>query len=103
MSAPIKTYSCGKCQAAIFQNDQYKTFSVKFQKNYMDKNKQWKQSEYFSLPDLRDMYCLIGKMLDNQVKEKTLTQPATQPAPQPAAKPEADTSFDFGPNEEVAF
>jgi hypothetical protein len=71
MSTFIKSYALGKSKAAIFKSEQYNSYSVKFQKSYMDKNKQWKNTDFFNLTDLRDLHALIGFMLDKQVKEKS--------------------------------
>ena len=72
MAAPIKEYSLGKCKAAIFENEYQgkKSYSVKFQKSYTDKGGNWKNTDFFSQPDLRDLYGLIGSMLHKQVKER---------------------------------
>lgn len=84
MSLPVKTLSLGHCKAAVFQNEQYKSYTVKFQKSYFqksykDKQGQWKNTDYFSLPDLRDLHGLLGYMLDKQVKENV-------PQPKPESK-----------------
>lgn len=74
MSKPIKKISLGKCTAAIWKKekeyDGKPTYSVSFQKSYKDKkDDSWKNTEYFSMVDLRDLYLLVGNIASTQVKE----------------------------------
>ena len=73
MARPVKEYSLGKVKAAIFEGEYegQKTYSVKFQKSYKDKSGNWKNTEYFSNTDLRDLGMLIITMMGKQVKERT--------------------------------
>lgn len=81
MASPVKCYSLGKIQAAIFENEYQgkKSYSVKFSKSYKDQQGNWKNTDSFYLNELRDLYGLIGCMLDKQVKERT---PGQQPQQQ---------------------
>ena len=70
MAAPIKKYKLGKIEAAIFLSEKYNSQSVKFQKSWMDNNKQWQHIDFFTVADLRDLYALVGWMLMRQIKEE---------------------------------
>ena len=71
MASPVKEYSLGHCKAAVFKSEQYDSYSVKLQKSYKDKQGNWKNTEYFNLPDLRDLHNLVLFMINKQVKEST--------------------------------
>lgn len=90
MSAPIKTFNLGKCSGAVFENDYKgkKSYSFKFQKSYQDSNKKWVNTDFFYATDLRDLYALIGYLLDKQVKERVPQnqQPTQNYSPQDMAK-----------------
>jgi len=79
--------SLGHCKAAIFKSEQYNSYSVKFQKSYKNKEGNWQNSEYFNLTDLRDLYAMVGFMLDKQVKERIPGQKAPEQQ-EPQADPD---------------
>ena len=103
MASPVKSYSLGKIQAAIFENEfnGKKSYSIKFSKSYQDKQGNWKNTDNFYLTELRDLYALVGFMLDKQVKERIPKQQRGQPQPDPT-----DMLDKFEPpieNQEVPF
>ena len=70
MALPVKEFKFGKVSAAAFEGEYQgkKTYSFKFQKSYK-KDGEWKRTDYFTSVDLRDVYILIGRILNNQVRE----------------------------------
>lgn len=71
MSAPIKKYSMGKVQGAVWEKE-YKgkpSYSMTFQKSYQNKEGKWEQTNFFTMVDIRDLFILIGGILSKQVKE----------------------------------
>ena len=82
MAKPVKEFSAGKTKAAVFKNEQYNSYSFKFQKSYKDKDGNWQNTEYFTPVDLRDLHMLVGFLLDKQVKERAVEQQAP-PEPVP--------------------
>jgi len=98
MNLPIKRLSLGKCQAALWKKEfeGKPSYSVSFQKSYKGQDGQWKNSNFFTLPDLRDLYILVGHITNNQVKEY---KNESKPKPKPAeivkeAFPDNDVGFD---------
>jgi len=93
MAKPVKEFSIGKVRVAVFQGE-YKgktTYSFKFQKSYKDEGKgEWVNTEYFYPTDLRDLHILVGKLVINQVKERT---PEPEPQPELESEPESDLPF----------
>lgn len=98
---PVKVYKLGFCKAAVFQSDYQgkPSYSIKIQKSYFDKKEgAMKNTDYFSLTDIRDLYGLIGAMLHNQVKTETpqQRQPSQQPAPATSQQPATIEFEDVG-------
>ena len=97
MSAPIKEFSAGKTRCAVFQNESNGRifYSFKFSKSYMDKEKNWQNTDNFYDTDLRDLKILVDYLCAKQVKERTpkaQAQPEPQPEPQ-MGTPEAELPF----------
>jgi hypothetical protein len=70
MKPPIKKIFYGKIQGALWEGDYQgkPTYSMSFQKSYK-KGDKWEHTNFFTMVDLRDLYILIGSILDKQVKE----------------------------------
>jgi len=96
---PIKEYSLGRIKVAKWQGE-YKgtpTFSFTITKNYKDKKSgEWKQSNYFTLPDLRDVAMLAIRIIMSGIKEfnKSGGQQQKQVSPEPGI-PESDEPEDL--------
>ena len=83
MGQPIKKTRYGKVEAAIWEDDYngQKSYSTTFQKSYKAKDGSWKQSSSFSATDMRDLYVLVGALLNRGVKDVTLqSKQADNPA-----------------------
>ena len=97
MSKPIKNYSLGKVQCAIFQGDYQgkPTYSFKFQKSYQKDNK-WENTDFFGATDLRELAGLVNHMLSLQVKVRTPGEQTRQPDAKQADY--TDPRFDNAPS-----
>jgi len=84
---PVKKFSFGKCNCAVFENEYKgkKTYSLKFTKSYKKDDNEWVNTDNFFMTDVRDLYILIGKILSNAVRE---TIPERKSEPPPASRPE---------------
>jgi len=95
----IKKLSIGKCNATLWQGEYQgkPTYSVSFQKSYKAKD-EWKNTNFFTLPDLRDLYILIGHIVNKQVKEKQQSNKQTQ---QPAQNNDVPFEIDSEIDEQI--
>jgi len=88
-NAPVKRIKKGKINCAVFKNDfQGKvTYSYKFQKSYMDKDKNWQNTDNFYSGDLRDLEILIREINNKLVKFEDI-KPQSEPEPESQEQPE---------------
>ena len=107
MSAPIKTYSKGKCQLAIWQGE-YEgkpSFSFSLKKSYYDKKtSSWKDTAYYTVTDLQDIQALcetvvMQNILKSAEKKNDYKQEPVK-KPEPVAQPSA---YDSGDEEVIPF
>jgi hypothetical protein len=92
MGNAIKNFKLGKINATVWENEfeGKKNYSATFQKSYKDKSDIWKNTNFFTFPDLRDLYNLVGYMIHKQVKE---VMPKKKTADEEFEKPEG--FFDY--------
>ena len=95
MGVPIKNHQVGKVRATVWENEWQgkKNYSVTFKKNYMDKNKEWKNSEFFTQVDLRDLCILVLGLLTKQIKStdiKKKQEPTSEPSQESNQEPDFD-------------
>lgn len=87
MSAPLKKYSLGRVNAAVWENDFQgeKSYSFSFQVSYKNKAGQWENKQFFTpsdLPALAELcHFLTGKSLTNKTGK-------TEQEPEPVSRPE---------------
>lgn len=77
---PIKTFSSGKVSLSIWQGEYngQPTYSYSFQKSYIDKNKQWQNTNFLSITDIPNVITLCWKIMLSNVKEKRMNQSQNQ-------------------------
>ena len=96
---PIMKKNVGHINATIFEGDYQgkPTYSVAFQKSYQDKEGNWKDTNFMSMTDLRDLYILVTGLVTGQVKSRKIEPKPEQQAAQEyggsQVNPEDDIPF----------
>lgn len=74
MSQPVKEFQKGKMKVALWEGE-YKgevTYSFSIQKSYMDKDKKWQNTNFFTEPDLRDLMFVLNSICLSAVKSRKI-------------------------------
>lgn len=97
MSKPIKRYRIGSVSGTVWEGDYQgkPTYQVSFQKSYKKKDGTWNNTEYFNLPDLRDLYSVVRILINKQVKVQEIGAKKETPKPAPTATPEQEKDNEF--------
>lgn len=80
MGAPLKNYSKGKIQMTLWENEYQgkKNYSFTIKKRYLDKSNEWKETNFFTEPDLRDLNIILSKICASSIKERAIEKKVEQ-------------------------
>ena len=85
-SLPVYKWRCGKIELALWQGDYQgkATYSYSITKNYYsEKDKEWKSSDYFTFPDLRDIFAVVMRAIMSAIKGEKVEAKPKEPEPPP--------------------
>jgi len=90
---PVKKWSKGKMTVSMWKGEYQgkPTTSFSIQKTYKQ-GEEWKHSNFYSEPDLRDLNIIISHICGKTVKEKKI-EPKPEPAPEQMPAGEEDVDF----------
>lgn len=70
---PIKKFSCGLVKCSVWSNEveregkKFDMISYKIEKDYQDKDGNWKSTSNYNINELVRLYFLVGEVLRNQI------------------------------------